>query len=220
MPDSHMDTLYNPNFEETSRQSFVAALKGYVNGPMEHQLASLYEKTLEPEFESKNGRAPIDYTEATPLFENTGLYQLYVIPVAVTVLVFAQLHRNDLTHQALNSIRFAASGAILAVSTIEVFAVNEPNLLRFLAVLLLSLVGTAFGIALRVRPFVFVGLAFLVLNVIGQLGLHFHREGGIVRAVILIGVGVLILAAMMFFNVHRERLLHQYRSFRSNRQWE
>lgn len=77
MPDKHIDTLYSPNFEESSRQGFVAALKGYVNGPMEHQLASLYKETLEPEFKSKNGRTPIDSTEATPLFESTELYQLW-----------------------------------------------------------------------------------------------------------------------------------------------
>ncbi len=77
MPDAHIDELYNPNFEESSRQSFVAALKGFVNGPLEHQLAGLYEETLKSEFESKNGRTPIDCTEATPLFEETGLYQLW-----------------------------------------------------------------------------------------------------------------------------------------------
>ncbi len=152
--------------------------------------------------------------------EYTGLVQLYVIPAAVTVLVFAHLHRNELNHHALSSIRFAASGAILATSTIEVLVMDEPTLLKFLAVLLLSLLGTAAGIALRVRPFVFIGLAFLVLNVIGQLGLQFQHESGIVRAVILIAVGVLILGVMIFFNVHRERILRQYRIFLTDKQWE
>ena len=77
MPETYIDTLYKPSFEENSRQSYVAALKGFVNGPMEQQLASLYEKTLAPEFKSVNGRAPIDYLEAAPLFEKTELYQLW-----------------------------------------------------------------------------------------------------------------------------------------------
>jgi hypothetical protein len=150
----------------------------------------------------------------------TGLYQLYVIPAAITVLIFAHLHRNELPHKALSGIRFAACGAILAVSTFEVFVTDEPNLIKFIAVLLLCLVGTATGVALRVRPFVYIGLAFLMINVLGQLSVQFHREGGIVRAIILIVVGVLILGAMIFFNVHRERILRQYQSFSAGKQWE
>ena len=97
---------------------------------------------------------------------------------------------------------------------------EEPSLLRFIVVLALSLLGTVAGIALRVRPFVFLGLAFLTLNVIGQLGVQFQREGGIIRAVILIVVGILVLAAMIFFNIHRERLLKRYRHFLNDSQWE
>lgn len=77
MPETRIDTLYKPSFEEGSRQNFVAALKGYVNGPMEKQLAAQYSETLEPEFKSENGRPPEDWKEATQLFENTKLYQLW-----------------------------------------------------------------------------------------------------------------------------------------------
>ena len=83
-----------------------------------------------------------------------------------------------------------------------------------------SPLGTGAGVALRIRPFVFIGLAFLVFNVLGQLGMQFHREGGIIRAVILIGVGVLILGAMVFLNLHRERILQRYRSFWTSSQWQ
>ncbi len=152
--------------------------------------------------------------------ELTGLYQLYVIPAAITVLIFAQLHRHELRAQVLTSIRLAASCAILAVSTFEVFYTSEASLLQFVAVLLLSIAGITAGIALRIKPFVYVGLAFLVINVIGQLGLRFHHEGGVVRAVILIAVGLLILAAMIFFNIHRERILRQYRGFLLDKTWE
>ena len=77
MPETSIDTLYRPNFSENSRQSFVAALKGYVNGPMEQQLAALYDEVLEPEYESEKGRTPNSYKEATPLFEKTELFQLW-----------------------------------------------------------------------------------------------------------------------------------------------
>ncbi|MCR9295597.1 MAG: hypothetical protein NXI32_23005 [bacterium] len=154
------------------------------------------------------------------LKESTGLFQLYVIPVAISILLIAQLHRQELKHSTLNAIRYAAAGAILATSTLEVFMTEEPSLMRFVVVLMFSLMGTAAGIALRVRPFVFLGLAFMTLNVLGQLGVQFQREGGIIRAVILIAVGILVLAAMIFFNIHRERLLKRYRHFLADSQWE
>ncbi len=152
--------------------------------------------------------------------ELTGLYQLYVIPAAITVLIFAQLHRHELNAQVLTSIRLAASAAILAVSTFEVFFSRDPSLLQFVVVLLLSLAGITSGISLRIKPFVYVGIAFLVINVAGQLGLQFHREGGVVRAIILIGVGLVILSAMIFFNIHRERIVRQYQGFLVDKHWE
>lgn len=150
----------------------------------------------------------------------TGLYQLYVIPAAVTVLIFVQLHRKDLQPQVLTALRLAASGCILAVSTSEVFFTKEPSIVQFVAVLMLSLAGITIGVSLRIKPFIYVGIAFLVVNVIGQLGLQFHREAGVMRAIILIGVGLAVLAMMIFFNVHRERILRRYRRFSVDETWE
>lgn len=150
--------------------------------------------------------------------ELTGLYQLYVIPAAVTVLIFAQLHRQDLNPKVLSGIRMATSGAILAVSSYELLLARDPSLFNFLIALTLSLLGVGFGIALRVKPFVYVGLAFLILNVSGQIVMQFQREGGVTRAIILISVGLIVIAAMIFFNIHRERILKNYRTFQMK--WE
>lgn len=150
----------------------------------------------------------------------TGLYQLYVIPAAVTVLIFVQLHRNDLKPPVLTALRLAASGCILAVSTSEVFFTKEPSIVQFILVLMLSLAGITLGISLRIKPFIYVGLSFLVVNVVGQLGLQFHREAGVMRAIILIGVGLVVLAMMIFFNIHRERILNRYRRFSVDETWE
>jgi len=77
MSDTCIDTLYSPNFAESSRQSFVAALKGYVNGPMEQQLAALYSHDIAPKFEREAGRAPNTARDVIPLFEDEKLYQLW-----------------------------------------------------------------------------------------------------------------------------------------------
>jgi hypothetical protein len=157
-----------------------------------------------------------------PLASNiTGIYQLYVIPAAITVLVIADLHRQEIKPQVLSSIRMMASGCILAVSSFEaLFSKNSSNLMLFLVVLLLSLAGIVAGIGLRIKPFIYTGLAFLVVNVVFQLGLQFQREGGIVRAITLIGTGIVVLMVMVFFNIHRERILQQYRIFLADENWE
>ena len=77
MSTSLIDTLYQPSFAENSRQSFVAAFKGYVNGPMERQLAEVYKQELDPNFKVESGRSPESLDEAKPLFEKTTLYQLW-----------------------------------------------------------------------------------------------------------------------------------------------
>jgi len=88
------------------------------------------------------------------------------------------------------------------------------------AVLLLSLAGIVAGIALRIKPFIYTGLAFLVMNVVLQVGMQFQHVGGIVRAIILIGTGIVVLSIMVFFNIHRERILQQYRIFLADQSWE
>ncbi len=82
----------------------------------------------------------------------TGLYQLYVIPAAITVLVFVQLHRRDLKPRVLTALRLAASGCILAVSTSEVSYSSEPSIVPLLSVLMLSLAGITVGVSLASNP--------------------------------------------------------------------
>ena len=150
--------------------------------------------------------------------ETTGLLQLYVIPAALTVLIFAHLHKGDLTRQALAGIRIATSATIMAVSTLEVL--YTPNLLHFSVELSVTLLGIMIGVALRIRAFVYTGFAFLVIGVTSQLGLQIHGQAGIARAVILITVGMMVLSTMVFFNLKREELLQRYRAFIMSPEWE
>ena len=150
--------------------------------------------------------------------ENTGLLQLYVIPAALTVLIFAHLHKGDLTRQALAGIRIATSATIMAVSTLEVL--YTPNLLHFSVELLVTLLGIMIGVALRIRAFVYTGFAFLVIGVTSQLGLQIQGQAGIARAVILITVGMMVLSTMVFFNLKREEILQRYRAFFMSPEWE
>ena len=73
-----------------------------------------------------------------------------------------------------------------------------------------ALAGVILGIALRVRAFLYAGVAFLVLNVAGQL-IRFYPEQNLSRALILIGLGALITVGMVLFNLKREEIMQRIR---------
>ena len=68
--------------------------------------------------------------------------------------------------------------------------------------------GIVAGIALRIRAFLYAGVAFLVLNVIEQL-LRFYPEQGLSRTLILpLGLGATITTVgMVVFNLKQEAIL-------------
>jgi SAM-dependent methyltransferase len=78
MPSQSLREIYRPTHDEASRHRFVGALKSFVNGAMEGQLADHYESVLKPAFAAAHaGRAPANRAEARPLFESAPLYQLW-----------------------------------------------------------------------------------------------------------------------------------------------
>ena len=85
----------------------------------------------------------------------------------------------------------------------------------FVLALALALTGIVAGIALRIRAFLYAGVAFLVLNVIGQL-LRFYPEQGLSRALILLGLGATITVGMVVFNLKREAILRRIRIARAD----
>ncbi len=68
---------YQPTHDEAARQSFVGALKGYLNGPFEAGLAAEYEQRIEPEFARREGRAPANRDEGKAAFRDEHLFQLW-----------------------------------------------------------------------------------------------------------------------------------------------
>ena len=147
-----------------------------------------------------------------------GLWQFYIVPAAVSVLALLQLHRRELRPKVLNGARLAALSALYAGAGLDVFL--RPELSVFVLALALALTGIVLGIALRIRAFLYTGVAFLVLNVIGQL-VRFYPEQGLSRALILIGLGAAITAGMVVFNLQREAILRRIRVMRADlAEWE
>ena len=147
-----------------------------------------------------------------------GLWQFYIIPAAVSVLALAHLHRRELRPKVLNGVRLAALSALYAGVGLDVFL--RPELWVFVLALALAMIGVMLGIALRIRAFLYGGVIFLVLNVMGQL-LRFYPDQGFSRALILIGLGATITAGMVLFNLKREAIMQRIRIMRADlAEWE
>lgn len=147
-----------------------------------------------------------------------GLLQVYLVPAALSVLLLLHLHRNELKRGVLHGARLAALCALYAAATIDVFLVD--NLWVFALALAVALGGIVAGIGLRTRAFLYAGVIFLVLNVLGQM-LVLYPEQRLGKALLLIGLGALITGAMTWFNLKREQILQQIRVFRSDLiKWE
>ncbi len=92
--------------------------------------------------------------------------QVWLIPAALSVMLAAHLNREQLSQEQMTTIRYTALMAIYVSSTADIFingVANSPWLPLVLAVL--SVAGVLLGIMLRVRAYLFLGTAFLLLAV-------------------------------------------------------
>jgi hypothetical protein len=73
----------------------------------------------------------------------------------------------------------------------------------------LCVVGVGFGIALRIRSYVYLGTAFLVTCIAANLvrfGMRDHR----IAAASLFMLGLLVISSMVMLSAHRATLLQRY----------
>jgi hypothetical protein len=145
--------------------------------------------------------------------EHYNVIQLYVTPVAVSVLLLAHLHRHELKPQALSTIRLAAATTLYVSATSDVFL--HEGLGIFLVALALSFAGILLGIAVRVRAFLYTGIASLICNLGWQLIMLFPEQR-LSQAVILLTLAALLAGVMTWFNAQRESILQRVRIFRSD----
>jgi len=143
----------------------------------------------------------------------TGLLQLYTIPAAVTVLMMLQLHLLELKPGVANAVRSIALSTLYASATLDLFL--RPELSIFILALGLSLAGILLGIALRLRAFLYTGVAFMMLNIVGQL-VNYYPQQTLGKAIVLMVLGGLITGGMIWFNVQREAILQRVRIIRAD----
>ncbi len=136
--------------------------------------------------------------------------QVWLIPPAICILVAAYLNRDRLTAGQMTSIRYLASSIIYASSTSEIFlnGVAEAPWLPFVLAGL-SLAGIFAGIALHVRGFLFLGLAFLAISlftVIWYAAVDLEQTWLWYVTVIIAGIAIIALFAV--FERKRQEILH------------
>jgi hypothetical protein len=92
--------------------------------------------------------------------------QAWFIPVALSVLVAAQINRDRFSEQQLNALRYAALSVVYVSSTADIFlngVAESPWLPLVLAAL--AIMGVLCGVAFRIRVLVIMGAFFLLVAV-------------------------------------------------------
>jgi hypothetical protein len=135
--------------------------------------------------------------------------QLWLIPVALSVLVAGHVNRDQLTKDQLTMIRYATLMMIYVSSTSDIFinGVSESAWLTMI-LLALSVIGVLAGMVMRIRAFLFLGTAFLLLSLLAIIWMaSVNLNWGGRWAVIGIAFGVLIVIAFTFFEKKRREML-------------
>lgn len=145
--------------------------------------------------------------------------QFWLIPPAVSLIIAAQLNRARLNDTQLAGIRYAAMLVIYLSSAAEIFTIGiGESLWPPMILICLSLAGIAFGIAMQVRAYLFLGSAFLLMSVVSMVA---HASRSIHHVwpwwAFLIAMGVLILVVFGYFEGRRTQILAMIERLR---QWE
>jgi hypothetical protein len=135
--------------------------------------------------------------------------QLWLIPVALSVLLAAHHNRDSLSSEQMSSIRYGSLMTIYVSSTADIF-LNGVNDAPWLPIVLavLSVSGVIAGILLRIRSFLFLGTGFLLLSLLtmiwsASVNLHWAWLWWVMG----IALGVFILYAFAMFERKREEML-------------
>lgn len=133
--------------------------------------------------------------------------QLWLIPPALCALAAGYINRTRLSDQQAATLRYGAAIVIYVSSTADIFisgVTEAPWLPGVLAGI--SIVGVLAGIMLRVRAFLYLGTAFLVVAIMTIIW-HAAEEHTWIWWLAGIITGVLIIALFGVFEKRREDVL-------------
>ena len=146
--------------------------------------------------------------------------QLWLIPLALSALIAEQLNHRRLSKSASSSIRYLGLSVIYVSSTADMFLSGFSREHWYLPIILmfLSVFGVLCGIMLRVRSFLFLGVAFLVLSLITLIS-HAAWGLGYMWIAWLSGImlGFALIALFAVFEKKKNDILEALERFK---QWE
>jgi hypothetical protein len=145
--------------------------------------------------------------------------QLWIIPAALSVLGATQIHHRKLGAEQTRTVRYTCLAAIYLSSTADIVlngVVIEPWLPMVLAGL--AIAGVLAGIAWRVRPFLYLGMTFLMIAVLtmiwtAQQDLHWTWLWYVAG----LGTGVALLVLFGLFEKRHEQMT---RLLEGLKQWQ
>jgi hypothetical protein len=130
--------------------------------------------------------------------------QLFITPIGLTLIGIAHLNRREFSSTAIRSLRSFAAAIIYASSTTELYTAQGWAPITLAA---LCLLGILSGMALRIRPFLYFGTAFLLLDIFIQI----YRAGQTnswIWWISGISFGLILLVLFAWFERKREQVLN------------
>ena len=153
-------------------------------------------------------------------FFHQGLDQalFYVIPTMGSALLLAQLFKDSLPLERLKQIRFYCALIMLGSSAFYNVIDFSESLWHPLVAAFVSLVGVVCGISLRIRIYLFLGVAFFFINTI-SIGIHMIVQQPPDHIKLIIGViflvtGILFTGSFLFFQMKRSEILATIKNIR------
>jgi hypothetical protein len=145
--------------------------------------------------------------------------QLWLIPVSISVLIAGHVNRERLTKDQMTMIRYTTLMMIYVSSTSDVFingVSQSPELTIVLT--LLSITGVFAGLTLRIRAFLYLGTAFLLLSLLTIIWTaSVILNWGWLWYVTGIVFGAVIIVTFALFEKKRNEMLALVERFR---QWQ
>ncbi len=141
-----------------------------------------------------------------------GEAQYYVIPAGLSLLALLRVFRASIEADTYAQLRAVAVTGIYVAGAWKPLMFSDGG--SMLLCVLLCVVGVGFGIALRIRSYVYLGTAFLVTCIAANLvrfGMRDHR----IAAASLFMLGLLVIGSMVLLSAHRAALLQRYARVRA-----
>ncbi len=137
--------------------------------------------------------------------------QVFVAPIGITLIGIAHLNRHQMDKKALRFLRSFASAVIYASSIAEFKTFGglaPPIILAGLCVL-----GILAGIALRIRPFLYLGTAFLLVDIFIQI-ISVGRANTWIWWISGFTFGLILFILFALFERKREQILTLIKSLK------